>query len=61
MRSMLREGAPHDELVALIGETWARRDDRGAEQRLEIPQRGARYKIQELRQDPRREMHTRGG
>ena len=61
MRSMLREGATHDELVALIGETWAWRDDRGAEQRLEIPQRGALYQIQELRQDPRREMHTRGG
>jgi hypothetical protein len=28
---------------------------------LEIPQRGALYQIQELRQDPRREMHTRGG
>ena len=58
---MLREGATAEQLTTHIAKVWGQRDDRGAEQRLEMPERGALYQIQELRQDPRREMHTRGG
>lgn len=61
LRSMLREGATAEQLTTHIAKVWGQRDDRGAEQRLEMPERGALYQIQELRQDPRREMHTRGG
>ena len=34
---------------------------RGAEERLGVADRGALYRIDSLRADPHREMHTRGG
>ena len=59
---MSREGAhTAAELTALIRDRWARRTDRGAEQRLAVPERGVLYQVETLRADPRREMHTRGG
>jgi len=61
LRERLRDGASTDELSQAIGGIWRRRADRGAEERAELVDRGALYKIEELRQDPRREMHTRGG
>jgi cyclic pyranopterin phosphate synthase len=61
LRTPLRSGASDAELAALIGSTWSRRLDRGAEQRLALPERGALYALEGLRADPRREMHTRGG
>ncbi|MBT3345194.1 MAG: GTP 3',8-cyclase MoaA [Gemmatimonadetes bacterium] len=61
LRAMLRDGATADEVSEQIRSVWSQREDRGAEERLEMPERGALYQIQELRQDPRREMHTRGG
>lgn len=61
LRAMLRDGATPAQVSEQIGQVWGERKDRGAEERLEVPQRGALYQIQELRQDPRREMHTRGG
>ncbi len=35
--------------------------DRGAEERLGVADRGALYRIESLKADPHREMHTRGG
>jgi len=61
LRDPLRRGASDAELAALIRETWLGRADRGAEQRLALADRGALYRIDSLRADPHREMHTRGG
>lgn len=61
LRAPLREGASHDELAALITDSWRRRNDRGAEQRLAVPGRGALAGADQLRADPHLEMHTRGG
>jgi cyclic pyranopterin phosphate synthase len=61
LREPLRMGATDAELRYLIVETWIRRRDRGAEARLETPDRTILHQIGALRADPRREMHTRGG
>jgi cyclic pyranopterin phosphate synthase len=61
LREPLRSGASDEELRGVIAQAWTARADRGAEERLAVAQRGALYKIDALRADPRREMHTRGG
>jgi len=61
LREPLRLGASDAALTELIAAAWRKRDDRGAERRLALPERGALYQVEGLRQDPRREMHTRGG
>ena len=61
LRERLRGGATDEELAALIRATWQGRTDRGAEERLGVADRGALYRIESLRADPHREMHTRGG
>jgi cyclic pyranopterin phosphate synthase len=61
LREPLRAGASDDDIAARITATWRGRADRGAEERLALAQRGALYRIESLRADPHREMHTRGG
>ncbi len=61
LRGPLRAGASESDLLALIQEEWARRTDRGAEDRLRDVSRSVLYPVQGLRRDPRLEMHTRGG
>src|SRR6266851_752314 len=61
LREPLRHGVSDDELASLIRDTWQGRTDRGAEERLGVADRGALYRIDSLRADPHREMHTRGG
>jgi len=61
LRGPLRSGASPAQLAALIGERWSARDDRGAEQRLELARRERWLGPDELRDDPHLEMHTRGG
>lgn len=61
LREPLRDGSSDAEIAARIAAAWRARDDRGAEQRAQTPDRGALYQIDGLRADPRREMHTRGG
>ena len=61
LREPLRLGRSDSELAELISRTWRRRQDRGAEQRLGVRDRGALYQVEGLRRDPHREMHTRGG
>jgi len=61
LRAALRDGRPDQEVAALIAAAWAARDDRGAEVRLALPDRGALVALEGLRADPRQEMHTRGG
>ena len=64
LRQLLRAGASRDEIKALLLAGWQARQDRGAEQRKELERVGIRARlveIERLRQDPRLEMHTRGG
>lgn len=61
LREPLRAGATDAELETLIRTAWTARDDRGAERRLEVAERGALVTLEGLRADPRKEMHTRGG
>lgn len=61
LRGPLRDGATDSELSTLISGAWRRRDDRGAERRLEVAERGALVSLEGLRADPHKEMHTRGG
>jgi GTP 3',8-cyclase len=61
LRGALRAGASRDELRELIRSTWRGRRDRGAEERLALPERRPLIQIGELRRDPHLEMHTRGG
>ncbi|HJV55232.1 MAG TPA: GTP 3',8-cyclase MoaA [Methylomirabilota bacterium] len=61
LRGALRAGASRDELLGLIRTTWQGRRDRGAEERLALPERRPLIQIGELRRDPHLEMHTRGG
>jgi GTP 3',8-cyclase len=61
LRQALRGGASDEALAHLIRMAWQRRADRGAEQRLSLRNRAPLADAAELRQDPRLEMHTRGG
>ena len=61
LRAALRSGADDKEIASLIRVGWQARTDRGAEERLALEERGALVDAAELREDPRLEMHTRGG
>ncbi|MCC7395512.1 MAG: GTP 3',8-cyclase MoaA [Planctomycetes bacterium] len=61
LRALLRGGADDDTLRQRLLGLWTARRDRGAEERAALPDRGASAVVAELRQDPHREMHTRGG
>ncbi|MCB9744982.1 MAG: GTP 3',8-cyclase MoaA [Alphaproteobacteria bacterium] len=61
LREVLRSGATDEDLLSLLREVWQGRTDRGAEQRLKVRQRGPSVELEQLRQDPHLEMHTRGG
>lgn len=61
LKQPLRDGASDTELEALVASFWRQRRDRGAEQRVALPNRGVLVPVTALRRDPHREMHTRGG
>lgn len=61
VRAMLRGGASDDEIAATLEAAWLARTERGAEDRLATADRGPLHQVDRLRQDPHREMHTRGG
>lgn len=61
LKQMLRSGRPHSEIAATIRALWSERNDRGAEERLAVGERAPLFQIEELRANPHREMHTRGG
>ena len=61
LRELLRSGSSDEEISDRIAEVWRQRTDRGAEERAALPERGVLHRIESLRADPRREMHTRGG
>jgi len=61
LKGMLRGGAAREEVALAIAGAWEARTDRGAEQRKALNSRHALFRVEDLRQDPHREMHTRGG
>jgi GTP 3',8-cyclase len=61
LRDLLRSGADDSALAEAIAGVWRERTERGAEQRAALSDRGILHRIESLRADPRREMHTRGG
>ncbi len=61
LRQALRGGASKDQIESTIVAAWQKRNDRGAEERKALDFRGAFVGIEQLRQDPHLEMHTRGG
>ena len=61
LREPLRQGASKDEIRSLIVRGWTDRTDRGAEDRQALDSRGPLYQIEDLRENPHREMHTLGG
>ncbi len=61
LRTPLRDGASHQELVEIVRNVWSHRGDRGAEVRLKQHNRHSFVPIQQLKNDTRLEMHTRGG
>lgn len=61
LKGLLRGGASREEIAAEIARAWRARTDRGAEDRAALPARSPLFSVEELRRDPRREMHVRGG
>ncbi|HEX9284428.1 MAG TPA: GTP 3',8-cyclase MoaA [Nitrospirales bacterium] len=64
LRQLLRGGVSAEEIKTRILSGWRARQDRGAERRKELERLGIRARlveIERLREDPRLEMHTRGG
>jgi cyclic pyranopterin phosphate synthase len=61
LRQMLRGDAPAEEIAERVASVWRARTDRGAELRASTGERGVLVGIEQLRQDPHLEMHTRGG
>lgn len=61
LKAILRESQSDDLLRERIEIAWAGRTDRGAEDRLALEERQRSHSVDELREDPRLEMHTRGG
>jgi cyclic pyranopterin phosphate synthase len=61
LRGPLRAGATNEELAGIVSESWRKRTDRGAEQRLAIRDRSPMIPLSSLKRDPHLEMHTRGG
>lgn len=61
LRRWVRSGARTQEIAEVIERAWTSREDRGAEQQLALGAgRGSVFRA-ERRDDPRLEMHTRGG
>ncbi|MFH0946101.1 MAG: GTP 3',8-cyclase MoaA [Planctomycetota bacterium] len=61
LKSPFREGLSNDDLKRRIVAGWTKRANRGAEERLELKERSSPHNQDNLREDPRLEMHTRGG
>lgn len=61
LKRLLRGGAGREEISQTISNAWRARTDRGAEERKALGSRGVLFRIEDLRSDPHREMHTRGG
>ena len=61
IRALLRGELDDAEIGKRLSKHWALRQDRGAEQRLEIARRGPLANVEQLQENVHLEMHTRGG
>jgi len=61
LREILRSGVDDSELSARMVDFWRNRSDQGAVERTLLRQRSGYVSLEELRANPRLEMHTRGG
>lgn len=61
IRQVLRSGEADGALEKTIAEFWRKRKDQGAVERAQLSGRSSFVSLDELRLDPRLEMHTRGG
>jgi len=61
LREILRSGADDEELSARMVDFWRNRSDQGAVERTRLHHRSGYVSLEELRANPRLEMHTRGG
>ena len=61
LRGPVRAGASDDEIAQIVRAVWKARRDRGAEERVQMPDRQVLVGLERLRRDPHLEMHTRGG
>jgi cyclic pyranopterin phosphate synthase len=61
LRELLRQNVARDEIARVIEDRWARRRDRGAEERVEVRERTVFVPVSALKADPHLEMHNRGG
>lgn len=62
LRGFMRRGADDAALREKLRRLWSVRRDRGAEERLALrEERGILAPVEDLRDDPHLEMHTRGG
>lgn len=61
LRELLRSGASDQTISLRLAEFWGNRQDQGAVERTRVGRRSGFVSVEELRADPRLEMHTRGG
>jgi cyclic pyranopterin phosphate synthase len=61
LKTPLRAGADAKRIASMLETQWRRRSDRGAEARLALVDRGPLVGVDQLRIEPKLEMHTRGG
>jgi cyclic pyranopterin phosphate synthase len=61
LRELLRTNIARAEIARVIEERWARRSDRGAEERVGVRERTVFVPVSALKADPHLEMHNRGG
>ena len=61
LRDHLRSPEADARLAEVIQEAWSRRDDKGAEERILIPDREAFRRSAGRCPGPHHEMHARGG
>ncbi|MFN8606309.1 MAG: GTP 3',8-cyclase MoaA [Vulcanimicrobiota bacterium] len=61
IRELLRSGADDARIGAVLTEFWRQRQDQGAVERTRVRSRAGYVSLEELRANPRLEMHTRGG
>lgn len=61
LRGLIRLPDGVQQVEKAIANRWLSRRDRGAEDRLEAEDRGAFQDVEDLKQNPHWEMHTKGG
>lgn len=61
LRPFLRGPDSDDQILERVNQLWQNRNDQGAVERAGLRRREGYVSVEELKADPRLEMHTRGG